>query len=201
MNDVEASTGRSEEHAHRHGPCCGRGADASNRAHDPHAHHEGSIRDLSQVAKDPVCGMSVDPETSPHRPSTPGTATSSAPRAAGRSSWRIRTATCGRLRLPRSEAVPEGAIYTYPMHPEVRQANPGRCPICGMALEPLLATSAGPIPSSRALSGSEPPSPCRYLRWRWAATWRPSALLRPCAAPYWVRIVSPPDANHPCFRE
>ena len=27
-------------------------------------------------------------------------------------------------------------IYTCPMHPEVRQAGPGACPICGMALEP-----------------------------------------------------------------
>ena len=28
------------------------------------------------------------------------------------------------------------AVYTCPMHPEVRQAEPGNCPICGMALEP-----------------------------------------------------------------
>ncbi|HEX2593756.1 MAG TPA: copper-translocating P-type ATPase [Rhizomicrobium sp.] len=32
----------------------------------------------------------------------------------------------------------EGAIYTCPMHPEVRQDYPGACPICGMALEPLI---------------------------------------------------------------
>ena len=30
----------------------------------------------------------------------------------------------------------EGAIYTCPMHPEVRQTGPGTCPKCGMALEP-----------------------------------------------------------------
>jgi Cu+-exporting ATPase len=30
-----------------------------------------------------------------------------------------------------------GAIYTCPMHPEVRQIGPGTCPICGMALEPV----------------------------------------------------------------
>ena len=30
---------------------------------------------------------------------------------------------------------PEGALYTCPMHPEVKQAGPGSCPICGMALE------------------------------------------------------------------
>src|SRR5438094_1006089 len=29
-----------------------------------------------------------------------------------------------------------GAIYTCPMHPEVRQSEPGPCPKCGMALEP-----------------------------------------------------------------
>jgi P-type Cu+ transporter len=32
---------------------------------------------------------------------------------------------------------PPGAIWTCPMHPEVRQDRPGDCPICGMALEPL----------------------------------------------------------------
>jgi Cu+-exporting ATPase len=32
----------------------------------------------------------------------------------------------------------EGAIYTCPMHPEVRQVGPGHCPTCGMALEPDL---------------------------------------------------------------
>jgi len=38
-----------------------------------------------------------------------------------------------------------GAIYTCPMHPEVRQVGPGQCPICGMALEPETVTAdAGP---------------------------------------------------------
>ncbi|MGH7421706.1 MAG: heavy metal translocating P-type ATPase, partial [Candidatus Rokuibacteriota bacterium] len=32
-------------------------------------------------------------------------------------------------------------IYTCPMHPEVRQAGPGSCPKCGMALEPLEAAA------------------------------------------------------------
>ena len=33
-----------------------------------------------------------------------------------------------------------GAIYTCPMHPEVRQVGPGHCPKCGMTLEPLQPT-------------------------------------------------------------
>ncbi len=37
--------------------------------------------------------------------------------------------------------VPAGTIYTCPMHPQVRQVGPGNCPICGMALEPVLVTT------------------------------------------------------------
>ncbi len=36
--------------------------------------------------------------------------------------------------------VPEGAMYTCPMHPEIRQDHPGSCPKCGMALEPEMPT-------------------------------------------------------------
>ena len=41
-------------------------------------------------------------------------------------------------------AAPEGTIYTCPMHPQIRQAGPGSCPICGMALEPEVATLDAP---------------------------------------------------------
>jgi len=34
-----------------------------------------------------------------------------------------------------------GAIYTCPMHPQIRQIGPGACPICGMALEPEMPTA------------------------------------------------------------
>ncbi|GEC15385.1 copper-translocating P-type ATPase [Nitrobacter winogradskyi] len=45
------------------------------------------------------------------------------------------------------EPVPEGTIYTCPMHPEIRQIGPGSCPICGMALEPEVVTlDAAPNP-------------------------------------------------------
>src|SRR5690606_33303495 len=45
------------------------------------------------------------------------------------------------------EPVPEGTVYTCPMHPEVRQIGPGACPICGMALEPEVVTAdTGPNP-------------------------------------------------------
>ena len=34
-----------------------------------------------------------------------------------------------------------GAIYTCPMHPQIRQMERGNCPICGMTLELLTATA------------------------------------------------------------
>ena len=40
-----------------------------------------------------------------------------------------------------SAEVPEGTIYTCPMHPEVRQVGPGTCPKCGMALEPEMPSA------------------------------------------------------------
>lgn len=45
---------------------------------------------------------------------------------------------------------PESAVYTCPMHPEVRQIGPGNCPICGMALEPEVA-SLGSSPNPELL--------------------------------------------------
>jgi Cu+-exporting ATPase len=44
----------------------------------------------------------------------------------------------------------DAAIYTCPMHPQVRQPRPGNCPICGMALEPELPT-AGDEPNAEYL--------------------------------------------------
>src|SRR5690606_36745430 len=49
---------------------------------------------------------------------------------------------------PAPEPMPEGTLYTCPMHPEIVQDHPGDCPLCGMALEPMgvPATDASPNP-------------------------------------------------------
>jgi Cu+-exporting ATPase len=46
-------------------------------------------------------------------------------------------------RNPAWKASAKVAIYTCPMHPEVQQARPGDCPICGMPLELQSATGGG----------------------------------------------------------
>ena len=96
--------------------------------------------------KDPVCGMTVDPHTTPHRHTH-----QSRPYyfcSAGCQSKFVAQPTKYQTRQPAVvEEPPAGAIYTCPMHPQIQQAGPGNCPICGMALEPLVATvDAGPNP-------------------------------------------------------
>jgi P-type Cu+ transporter len=48
---------------------------------------------------------------------------------------------------PKSSPPPlaEGAIFTCPMHLQIRQVGPGFCPICGMALEPELPAAEAPL--------------------------------------------------------
>ncbi|MEX0590982.1 MAG: heavy metal translocating P-type ATPase [Xanthobacteraceae bacterium] len=115
----------------------------SHSAHDHHGHpvHGAAAR----LATDPVCGMKVDPHSAKHRAEYGGR------------TYYFCSAGCRKKfvanpahYLAKNEAaanVPAGTIYTCPMHPEIRQVGPGSCPICGMALEPVLAAAdAGPNP-------------------------------------------------------
>ncbi len=88
---------------------------------------------------DPVCGMTVDPHKTPHRAEHAGHPYYFCS-AGCRSKFVADPARyLGEVKEP--ELVPEGTIYTCPMHPEIRQVGPGSCPICGMALEPELVTA------------------------------------------------------------
>ncbi|RJF87487.1 copper-translocating P-type ATPase [Oleomonas cavernae] len=40
-----------------------------------------------------------------------------------------------------AEVAAPSAVYTCPMHPQIRQIGPGNCPICGMTLEPAVVTA------------------------------------------------------------
>lgn len=111
-----------------------------------------------QLARDPVCGMMVDPATAKYR----------AQHAAetyffcSEGCWRKFTtdpeeyvskaehhshAHHDHTSPPKRPSAAMDMIYTCPMHPQIRQKGPGHCPICGMALEPLVATAdSGPDP-------------------------------------------------------
>ena len=97
--------------------------------------------------RDPVCGMTVNPETSKHRLEHHGE-TFHFCSAGCRTRFAADPAKYLDKGKPQEGAsAPEGAIYTCPMHPEIRQTGPGSCPICGMALEPDVASlEAAPNP-------------------------------------------------------
>lgn len=110
------------------------------------SHHAPAPADAGAGATDPVCGMTVDPATTAHHASHGG-------RDFHFCSSGCRTkfvADPERYLNPtvrEPEPVAPGAIYTCPMHPEVRQVGPGACPKCGMALEPEdVSVDAGPNP-------------------------------------------------------
>ena len=95
---------------------------------------------------DPVCGMSVDPATSKHRFEHHGE-TFHFCSAGCRTKFAADPAKyLANVKAPEAE-MPAGTIYTCPMDPEIRQVGPGSCPICGMALEPEVASlETGPNP-------------------------------------------------------
>ncbi|MGE0116380.1 MAG: heavy metal translocating P-type ATPase [Dongiaceae bacterium] len=122
----------------------------------PSIHASAGGRPAAQ-AVDPVCGMTVDPATTPHVAERDGRtwhfcSTRCRERflAAPAPVDAAESGCCERHRNHQQESGkvgPEpagGAIYTCPMHPEVRQSGPGACPACGMALEP-----AGPPAATR----------------------------------------------------
>ena len=87
-------------------------------------------------AKDPVCGMSVDPATAKHSAEFEGD-TFHFCCAGCRDKFLGAPAAYRDGKPPPAAAVPEGTLYTCPMHPEIVQEGQGTCPKCGMALEPM----------------------------------------------------------------
>ena len=113
-----------------------------------HAHQDARKDSPSSATKDPVCGMDV----------VPGQASGGHVEHDGVTYWfcspRCREQFVGN---PSRYVVPKAGpatsrdvderMYTCPMHPQIRQKGPGSCPICGMALEPLVAAGEeGPDP-------------------------------------------------------
>ena len=109
--------------------------------------HDRSPSGSSDHVTDPVCGMTVEPDKTEHHAHP------------GARDYHFCSAGCktkfvadpehyltGQHREVQDD-VPAGTIYTCPMHPEIRQAGPGSCPICGMALEPeTFSLDTGPDP-------------------------------------------------------
>ena len=126
--------------------CCSPKADKQDSCCSSGVGDEGVS--TAALAKDPVCGMDVDPDAGKPRHAYQG------------ETYHFCAQSChdkfekdpehylsGAHKLADQNA-PEGTLFTCPMDPEIIQEGPGDCPICGMALEPMgiPAADAGPNP-------------------------------------------------------
>ena len=98
----------------------------------------GESSSAPQIAKDPVCGMSVDPNTAKHQASYLGT------------TYYFCREGCREKFLAEPEkyikpaakpsapaaSIPAGTIYTCPMHPQIRQVGPGHARSAAWHLNP-----------------------------------------------------------------
>jgi len=126
------------------------------------------------LARDPVCGMNVNPATAKHvyehggknyyfccggcvekfkadpngylsKPASSGLVMLGVPGAkAAQLPRAVHTPPVSIQSAPKAESPKTAPAYVCPMCPEVRETKPGACPSCGMALEPEL-----PVASTR----------------------------------------------------
>ncbi len=95
------------------------------------------IEPVVKTEIDPVCGMTIDPADSAGSFERDGVTYF----FCGKSCLEAFKKDPAKYLEPREpEDANPGAIYTCPMHPQIRQEGPGSCPICGMALEPETIT-------------------------------------------------------------
>jgi Cu+-exporting ATPase len=112
--------------------CCATAA----KTHEHDAAADGKTQTL-----DPVCGMTIDPDTAKHQAEFRDQTYyfccggCKAKFIAGPEQY-LKTASASASQIVPSAQVAQGTIYTCPMHPQIRRNEPGSCPICGMALEP-----------------------------------------------------------------
>ena len=112
-------------------------------------HHTASTQ---AGVSDPVCGMAVDPAATAHEV-THGGVHHYFCSADCQARFEADPARYHGAEKPVAAAANDGAIWTCPMHPEIQRPGPGSCPICGMALEPVMpAADAGPSEEYRDMS-------------------------------------------------
>src|SRR3982751_832074 len=133
---------------------------------------------------DPICGMTVA-DDSPRRFTFDGTtyyfcSDHCLKKFSADPAKIVTPAAAG---APEAEAqVPPGTTYTCPMHPEVRQAGPGTCPKCGMALEPEM-------PSMEEGENAKLVDSLRRFWWTLPLTVIVFGLVMTHSGPNWLQLV------------
>ncbi|MDF0596873.1 heavy metal translocating P-type ATPase [Psychromarinibacter halotolerans] len=117
--------------------------------HAKHHHHDhgAPVPDGSETAKDPVCGMTVEVKDDTRSVDVGGKThyfcSDGCEEKFKADPWFY---VSGNTDDAGQQAKP-GTQWTCPMHPEILRDAPGDCPICGMALEPIVPSAeSGPNP-------------------------------------------------------
>lgn len=104
---------------------------------------------LEDAAQDPVCGMNVSRTTqytavhqnSPYYFCSSRCLLKFQTEPTRYTAVKNTTAEPAQVTHQGGKITPNKSVYTCPMHPEIRQDEPGNCPKCGMALEPIVAAA------------------------------------------------------------
>ncbi|MBN4075726.1 MAG: copper-translocating P-type ATPase [SAR86 cluster bacterium] len=88
------------------------------------------------TVKDPVCGMDVNPDNTKHHHQHAGMSFHFCSEHCLKKFKLEPVKYLDNSAKELQPSVPEGTVYTCPMHLEIEQVGPGSCPKCGMALEP-----------------------------------------------------------------
>ena len=111
--------------------------------HSEHAHHSPTENDLKGHAIDPVCGMDIVKGPDALRAAYAG---SEYYFCSEHCLAKFNNDPAHYSKHGTSPAVDaasaDGGSWTCPMHPEIIRDAPGACPICGMALEPMIPTAS-----------------------------------------------------------
>jgi Cu+-exporting ATPase len=153
------------------------------------------------TARDPVCGMTVDPARTHHHHEHQGRtyhfcAASCRTRFMTDPGRYLEPGAAPEPMAPRP-VVPAGSevIFICPMDPEVKSDRPGPCPICGMALEPSIVTAdSGPNPELRAMKrlltiGAALTAPILLLAMSEMLPGRGLAARVPARAATWIQLL------------
>ncbi len=112
----------------------------SRQDHAGHTHDHPAPTANPAGLKDPVCGMPVTAQSEHHVEHEGRPYYFCSTKCLGKFAAEPARYAGDEVSPPPAEAQTQaaGAIYTCPMHPEIRQDHPGNCPKCGMTLEPVI---------------------------------------------------------------
>ena len=157
-------------------------SDMTANSNDAQSHPGNLAESSNPLAKDPVCGMSIDPDLTAHHAAHDG-------QDYHFCSVGCRTKFVAEPQKYLADApnavsqAASSAIWTCPMHAQIRRPGPGNCPICGMALEP----------EAPSLDDAPNPELVDFTRRWWVSALLsvPLLLLTMGADLFGLRLVSP----------